>query len=45
MMELDDQSPETIEYKAISGKFGDVRYFISCSAFKKGDSIELNSAK
>jgi DNA-sulfur modification-associated len=28
-MELDDQSPETIEYKAITGQFGEVRYFIT----------------
>ncbi|MEH2178497.1 DNA sulfur modification protein DndB [Nostoc sp.] len=29
MEELDDQSPETIEYKAITGTFGEVRYFLT----------------
>ncbi len=28
-MELDNQSPEIIEYKAITGKFGEVRYFLT----------------
>lgn len=28
-MELDDQSPEIIEYKAITGTFGQVRYFLT----------------
>ncbi|WP_017653379.1 DGQHR domain-containing protein [Fortiea contorta] len=37
-MELDDQSPETIEYKAISGKFGDVRYFIT--TLDQSDAVE-----
>ncbi|WP_009634304.1 DNA sulfur modification protein DndB [Synechocystis sp. PCC 7509] len=29
MMELDNQSPEIIEYKAITGTFGEVRYFLT----------------
>ncbi|GBF79300.1 DNA sulfur modification protein DndB [Aphanothece sacrum] len=37
-MELDDQSPETIEYKAISGKFGQVRYFIT--TLDQSDAVE-----
>ncbi|MBD2521959.1 DNA sulfur modification protein DndB [Nostoc sp. FACHB-133] len=37
-MELDNQSPETIEYKAISGKFGDVRYFIT--TLNQSDAVE-----
>ncbi|HEY9671713.1 MAG TPA: DNA sulfur modification protein DndB [Waterburya sp.] len=37
-MELDDQSPETIEYKAISGTFGDVRYFIT--TLDQSDAVE-----
>ncbi|BAY15961.1 hypothetical protein NIES21_17820 [Anabaenopsis circularis NIES-21] len=37
-MELDNQSPETIEYKAISGKFGDVRYFIT--TLDQSDAVE-----
>jgi DGQHR domain-containing protein len=37
-MELDDQSPETIEYKAISGKFGEVRYFIT--TLDQSDAVE-----
>ena len=37
-MELDDQSPETIQYKAISGKFGDVRYFIT--TLDQSDAVE-----
>lgn len=28
-MELDDESPEIIEYKAITGTFGEVRYFLT----------------
>lgn len=28
-MELDNQSPEIIEYKAITGTFGEVRYFLT----------------
>ncbi|HLO84207.1 MAG TPA: DNA sulfur modification protein DndB, partial [Nostocaceae cyanobacterium] len=28
-MEIDDQSPEIIEYKAITGTFGEVRYFLT----------------
>ncbi|MEH2460030.1 DGQHR domain-containing protein [Nostoc sp.] len=37
-MELDNQSPETIQYKAISGKFGDVRYFIT--TLDQSDAVE-----
>ncbi len=37
-MELDNQSPETIEYKAISGQFGDVRYFIT--TLDQSDAVE-----
>jgi DGQHR domain-containing protein len=37
-MELDDQSPEIIEYKAISGKFGEVRYFIT--TLDQSDAVE-----
>ena len=37
-MELDDQSPEKIEYKAISGKFGKVRYFIT--TLDQSDAVE-----
>ncbi|GFE72059.1 DNA sulfur modification protein DndB [Chroococcus sp. FPU101] len=37
-MELDNQSPETIEYKAISGTFGEVRYFIS--TLDQSDAVE-----
>ncbi|MEH2447544.1 MAG: hypothetical protein V7K18_17605 [Nostoc sp.] len=37
-MELDNQSPETIEYKAISGEFGDVRYFIT--TLDQSDAVE-----
>jgi DGQHR domain-containing protein len=37
-MELDDQSPETIEYKAISGTFGQVRYFIT--TLDQSDAVE-----
>lgn len=37
-MELDDQSPETIEYKAISGTFGKVRYFIT--TLDQSDAVE-----
>jgi DGQHR domain-containing protein len=37
-MELDNQSPETIEYKAISGKFGEVRYFIT--TLDQSDAVE-----
>jgi len=37
-MELDDQSPETIEYKAISGRFGEVRYFIT--TLDQSDAVE-----
>lgn len=37
-MELDDQSPEKIEYKAISGKFGEVRYFIT--TLDQSDAVE-----
>ena len=37
-MELDDQYPETIQYKAISGKFGDVRYFIT--TLDQSDAVE-----
>jgi DGQHR domain-containing protein len=29
MIELDDESPEIIEYKAITGTFGEVRYFLT----------------
>ncbi|MBF2067991.1 MAG: DGQHR domain-containing protein [Calothrix sp. C42_A2020_038] len=37
-MELDDQTPEIIEYKAITGKFGDVRYFIT--TVDQSDAVE-----
>lgn len=37
-MELDNESPETIEYKAISGKFGGVRYFIT--TLDQSDAVE-----
>ncbi|MHC5767681.1 MAG: DNA sulfur modification protein DndB [Nostoc sp.] len=37
-MELDNQSPETIEYKAISGEFGEVRYFIT--TLEQSDAVE-----
>lgn len=37
-MELDNQSPETIEYKAISGKFGEVRYFVT--TLDQSDAVE-----
>lgn len=37
-MELDNQHPETIEYKAISGKFGEVRYFIT--TLDQSDAVE-----
>lgn len=37
-MELDNQSPETIEYKAISGDFGEVRYFIT--TLEQSDAVE-----
>lgn len=37
-MELDEQSPESIEYKAISGTFGEVRYFITTLA--QSDAVE-----
>lgn len=37
-MELDDQSPEIIEYKAISGRFGEVRYFIT--TLDHNDAVE-----
>lgn len=37
-MELDNQSPETIEYKAISGNFGEVRYFLTTLA--QSDAVE-----
>lgn len=37
-MELDNQSPETIEYKAITGKFGEVRYFIT--TLEQSDAVE-----
>ncbi|BAT51976.1 unknown protein [Nostoc sp. NIES-3756] len=37
-MELDNQSPETIEYKAISGQFGEVRYFIT--TLEHSDAVE-----
>ncbi|MBD2042171.1 DGQHR domain-containing protein [Microcoleus sp. FACHB-672] len=37
-MELDAQSPETIEYKAITGKFGEVRYFIT--TLEQSDAVE-----
>jgi DGQHR domain-containing protein len=37
-MELDNQFPETIEYKAISGEFGDVRYFIT--TLDQSDAVE-----
>jgi len=37
-MELDNQSPETIEYKAISGEFGEVRYFIT--TLEQRDAVE-----
>ena len=37
-MELDDQSPEIIEYKAITGKFGEVRYFIT--TLEHSDAVE-----
>jgi len=37
-MELDNQSPETIEYKAISGTFGEVRYFIT--TLDQSDAVE-----
>ena len=37
-MELDDQSPEKIEYKAISGNFDEVRYFIT--TLDQSDAVE-----
>jgi hypothetical protein len=37
-MELDNQCPETIEYKAITGKFGEVRYFIT--TLEQSDAVE-----
>jgi DGQHR domain-containing protein len=37
-MELDNQSPETIEYKAITGTFGEVRYFIT--TLDQSDAVE-----
>ncbi|MEH2237139.1 hypothetical protein [Nostoc sp.] len=37
-MELDNQSPETIEYKAITGIFGNVRYFIT--TLDHSDAVE-----
>ncbi|MEH2013126.1 DNA sulfur modification protein DndB [Nostoc sp.] len=37
-MELDNQSPEIIEYKAISGEFGEVRYFIT--TLDQSDAVE-----
>ena len=37
-MELDDQSPEIIEYKAITGNFGNVRYFIT--TLDQSDAVE-----
>lgn len=37
-MELDYQKPEIIEYKAITGKFGDVRYFIT--TIDQSDAVE-----
>ncbi len=37
-MELDNQFPETIDYKAISGKFGEVRYFIT--TLDQSDAVE-----
>jgi DGQHR domain-containing protein len=37
-MELDSQSPEIIEYKAITGTFGEVRYFIT--TLDHSDAVE-----
>ena len=37
-MELDDQSPEIIEYKAITGQFSQVRYFIT--TLDQSDAVE-----
>ncbi|MEB3149712.1 MAG: DNA sulfur modification protein DndB [Sphaerospermopsis sp.] len=37
-MELDDQSPEIIEYKAITGTFGEVRYFLT--TLEHSDAVE-----
>ncbi len=37
-MELDDQSPEIIEYKAITGTFGEVRYFLT--TLDQSDAVE-----
>lgn len=36
--ELDDQSPEIIQYKAITGTFGEVRYFIT--TLDQSDAVE-----
>lgn len=38
MMEIDDQSPEIIEYKAITGTFGEVRYFLT--TLDHSDAVE-----
>jgi DGQHR domain-containing protein len=38
MFELDDQSPEIIQYKAITGNFGKVRYFIT--TLDHSDAVE-----
>ncbi|MEH2362024.1 DNA sulfur modification protein DndB [Nostoc sp.] len=38
MMELDDQYPEIIEYKAITGTFGEVRYFLT--TLDHSDAVE-----
>lgn len=38
MFELDDQSPEIIQYKAITGNFGEVRYFIT--TLDHSDAVE-----
>ncbi len=37
-MELDDQYPEIIEYKAITGTFGEVRYFLT--TLDQSDAVE-----
>lgn len=37
-MELDNQSPEIIEYKAITGTFGEVRYFLT--TLDQSDAVE-----
>ncbi|MCC5640692.1 DNA sulfur modification protein DndB [Nostoc sp. CHAB 5844] len=37
-MEIDDQSPEIIEYKAITGTFGEVRYFLT--TLDHSDAVE-----